>query len=338
MKVGYKTNTDNEFKSITVPNESASPVVVSVAQTTESNSGDKFLVWHIEGGLGKNIAATGLIADIAKKYKSRKIIIVASYPEVFLNHPNVYRVYRVGMTSYFYHDYILGKDTVVFRQEPYFQSGHIMKKKHLIENWCNILNIDYKKQKPSIFMNMIQNQLPGIWNREKPILLIQTNGGSFQGQNLNYTWTRDMPIDLSLYITEKYQNDYHIIQLTREGSIKIPNVEVVDYPMTNMELIGLLLASDKRFLIDSSLQHAASAFNLKSVVFWIGTTPENFGYDLHINVNAQPPKGNVKLIDSYLFDYSFDGAVHECPYNNVGEMFSVPELDKIIEEYSNNSK
>jgi hypothetical protein len=137
---------------------------------------------------------------------------------------------------------------------------------------------------------------------------------------------------------EKYQNDYHIIQLTREGSIKIPNVEVVDYPMTNMELIGLLLASDKRFLIDSSLQHAASAFNLKSVVFWIGTTPENFGYDLHINVNAQPPKGNVKLIDSYLFDYSFDGAVHECPYNNVGEMFSVPELDKIIEEYSNNSK
>jgi len=65
-------------------------------------------------------------------------IIVASYPEVFLNHPDVHRVYRVGLTAYFYDDYILGKDTVVFRQEPYFQSGHIMRKKHLVENWADI--------------------------------------------------------------------------------------------------------------------------------------------------------------------------------------------------------
>lgn len=335
MKVGYKTQTDNEFVSIKIDNDDSSPVAISVAQNKDNTMENKYIIWHIEGGLGKNIAATSLIPTIVKKYKTRHLIIVASYPEIFLNHPDVYRVYRVGLTPYFYDDYILGKDSIVFRQEPYFQSGHIMRKKHLIENWADILNITFEKKLPKIYMNMVQQQVPGIWDRNKPILLIQTCGGPLQGQKLNYSWTRDMPIDLALEITQRYQDKYHIIQVTREGGTRIPNVEVVDYPMTNMELMGLVLASNKRVLIDSCLQHAAAAFELQSLVFWIGTSVENFGYDLHYNVKALPPKGNTKLIDSYLFDYSFEGQLHECPYQNVNEMFSITELEKSFTEYLN---
>ena len=69
MKVGYKTHTDNEFKSVQLPNDDSSPILVSVAQTKDNNMENKFLVWHIEGGLGKNIAATALIPSIVKKYK-----------------------------------------------------------------------------------------------------------------------------------------------------------------------------------------------------------------------------------------------------------------------------
>jgi hypothetical protein len=333
MKVGYKTQVDDEFKSIQLPNDDSSPILISVAQTKDNNMENKFLVWHIEGGLGKNIAATALIPSIVKKYKSRKLIIVASYPEVFLNHPDVHRVYRVGLTAYFYDDYILGKDTVVFRQEPYFQSGHIMRKKHLVENWADILNVSYEKQQPQLFMNMMQSNIANIWNREKPILLIQTGGGLLQGQNLNYTWTRDMPIDLAVSIATKYQDNYHIIQLTREGGVRIPGVEVVDYPMTNMELAGLVGMSSKRVLIDSCAQHAAAAFNLPSVVFWIGTAPENFGYNIHTNIKSLPPSGNTKLVDSYLFDYSFEGQAHECPYQSVNEMFNLPDIHKTLDEY-----
>jgi hypothetical protein len=333
MKVGYKTRIENQFQSLELSGDESSPILVSVSQKKDNNMDDKFLVWHIEGGLGKNIAATALIPSISKKYKSRKLIIVASYPEVFLNHPDVYRVYRVGFTAYFYDNYILGKDTLVFRHEPYFQTGHILKKKHLIENWADILNVDYEKQKPRLYMNMIQQQLSGIWFREKPILLIQTNGGPLQNQNLNYTWTRDLPIEMAIYITEKYSNDYHIIQVTREGGIKIPNVETIDYPMTNMELAGLVMVSSKRILIDSSIQHIAAALELPSVVFWVGTSPENFGYDLHRNIKALPPKGDTKLIDSYLFDYSFEGNLHECPYTNVNEIFNMEEVDRTLNEY-----
>jgi len=332
MKVGFKTNSEFDFKSIQIPNTKSSPVLISLAQNKDNNMDNKFLVWHIEGGLGKNIAATALISELSKKYSNRKIIIVASYPEVFLNHPDVYRVYKVGMTAYFYDDYILNKDTLVFRHEPYFQTGHILKQKHLIQNWADLLDIDVKKPfTPDLKLNMVQQQLVNQWKRNKPICLIQTNGGLFQNQNYNYAWTRDLPIDLSTAIANKYANTHHIIQVTRMNTPQIQGVEVVNAQLTASELFGLLLASDKRILIDSCLQHAAAGFNLPSFVFWIGTSSENFGYDLHTNIKALPPSGNTKLVDSYFFDYSFDGILHECPYTDMNEMFDFKELDTILQ-------
>ncbi len=60
--------------------------------------------------------------------------------------------------------------------------------------------------------------------------------------------------------------------------------------------------------------------NLKSTVLWIGTIPKNFGYDLHSNVVAKPPKGNVKMIDSYIFDYSFEGPFALYIYYKINNM------------------
>ena len=45
---------------------------------------EKYIVWHIEGGLGKNIAATALLNSLKEKHPERKIVIVASYPEICL--------------------------------------------------------------------------------------------------------------------------------------------------------------------------------------------------------------------------------------------------------------
>lgn len=330
MRVGFKTQNETQFQSITIPDMDISPVLVSVVQGKDNNMDNKFLVWHIEGGLGKNIAATALLPDIAKQYKTRKIVVVASYPEVFLNHPDVHRVYRVGMTAYFYEDYILNKDTLVFRHEPYFQTGHILKQKHLVQNWAELLGVSYKKQLPNLHMNMMQKKLTNVWQRQKPILLIQTNGGLFQGQALDYAWTRDMPIELANYIVDKVGKNYHVMQITRENSPQIPGAEIINYPMSNMELFGLVAASEKRFLIDSCLQHAAAALNLPSTIFWVGTSPENFGYEMHTNIKSLPPKGQTKMIDSYLFDYSFDGQLHECPYQDLSEMFDMDAIDKIL--------
>ena len=284
---------------------------------------EKYFVWHVQGGLGKNVAATSLCQDIKTTYPDRKLIMVVSWPEVFLNHPNIDRVYALGQCPHFYDDYVHQKDTVVYRHEPYNQSGHIHRKTHLIHNWCDLLGIQYKEQTPKVIINYAQQQLVGMWNRDKPTMVLHTNGGPIDGQKYSYNWCRDIPGELAQAIVNKFHKTYHIYQICRKDSVVLENVERVDQPLSNLELFSMLASSKKRVLIDSCLQHAAVAFNLPSTVLWVGTSPKVFGYKLHKNVVAKVPNKKNQLIGSYLFDYQFENNIHECPYINMNEMFDV---------------
>ena len=291
---------------------------------------EKYIIWHIQGGLGKNIAATALCNDLKQQYKDRKLIMVVSYPEAFLSNPVVDRVYALGQSPYFYQDYIEGKDIVLFRHEPYNQTAHVTKKQHLIHNWCDLLGIEYKNQQPVLFPNYPQRMTIGIWQRPKPVMVIQTGGGPMQGQKFSYSWTRDMPIEVAQEIINKYSQQYHIIQVTRPDGYQLPGAERIDGILSNMELFSLLVTSQKRVLIDSCLQHAAAALKLQSTVLWVGTSPTVFGYNSHKNIIAKLPKKANQLIGSYLFDYQFENNMHECPYMDVKDMFNIEEIFKSI--------
>ena len=291
---------------------------------------EKYIIWYIQGGLGKNIAATALCNDLKQQYKDRKLIMVVSYPEAFLSNPVVDRVYALGQSPYFYQDYIEGKDIVLFRHEPYNQTAHVTKKQHLIHNWCDLLGIEYKNQQPVLFPNYPQRMTTGIWQRPKPVMVIQTGGGPMQGQKFSYSWTRDMPIEVAQEIINKYSQQYHIIQVTRPVGYQLPGAERIDGILSNMELFSLLVTSQKRVLIDSCLQHAAAALKLQSTVLWVGTSPTVFGYNSHKNIIAKLPKKANQLIGSYLFDYQFENNMHECPYMDVKDMFNIEEIFKSI--------
>jgi hypothetical protein len=303
-------------------------MAINVGYSPQKNI--KYSVFHVEGGLGKNVAATAMTKIIKKNHPDRNLVVVASYPEVFLNNPHIYRVYNQGSVSYFYEDYIENKDTLVFKHEPYFQSSHILKKQSLVKTWADMYNLKYTVDDilPELYYNMVQKKFVLEWSRERPILVLHTNGGPLTGQQFNYSWTRDMPYKLGLAIVEKYKDTHHIIQICRDQSQALPDTEVVTRHMSNLELFSVLYASTKRILIDSSLQHAAAAFNLSSSVFWIGTSPIVFGYNVHTNIQANKPYGAVKLPSSYLFDYQFSGEHYECPYMDVSEMF---DLDKVVQ-------
>lgn len=279
---------------------------------------EKYSIFHLEGGLGKNVAATAVAKCIKNNFPDRKLIVVASYPEVFLTLPFVDRVFRIGLAPYFYEDFIKDKDSLIFKQEPYFTTDHVYKRKPLIENWCHLHGLDYNGEQPELIFNLRHKQIAHeMWRRDKPILLIQTNGGPMNEQPFDYSWCRDIPPYLSEIIVSKYSKDYHIIQICRNEKQRLNGVESIFTPMGNMELFSLLAFSSKRILIDSSLQHAAAAMNLPSTVLWIGTSPVVFGYGIHTNVVSTLPE--IKLPDSYLFDFSFHGSTIECPYtdNNI---------------------
>jgi ADP-heptose:LPS heptosyltransferase len=295
----------------------------------ESDNSKKYVIWHIQGGLGKNIAGTALVKDLKEAHPDRKLIMVVAHPEVFLNNPYIDRVYQINQCPYFYQDYIENKDVIIFKHEPYDQTGHITKTKHLIENWCDILNIKYTKQQPEIFVNYVQKMVTGLWQRSKPIMLLQTGGGP-ANQQYSYSWSRDIPIEIAENIVEKYKNEYHIIQVTRVDGYQLKDVERMDKPLSNMELFALLITSTKRILIDSCLQHAATSFKIPSTVLWIGTSPIVFGYDIHNNIKAKLGKRANQLIGSYLFDYQFENNAHECPYIDVNDIFNIEDIYKSI--------
>ena len=308
------------------------PKSTNIIQPTqpEVKPKEKYFIWHIQGGLGKNVAGTSLVRSIKEKHPDRKLIMVTSWPEVFLNNKDVDRVYQLGQSPYFYQDYIENKDVIISKHEPYHQTDHITKKKHLIHNWCDLMGLEYKKQTPVIVPNYPQSMLLGLWSRPKPIMVIHSSGGPMEGQKYSYSWTRDMPQEVAQQVVNKFYKEYHIIQITRPDGYPLENVERIDQKMSNMELFSLLVAAQKRVLIDSSLQHAAAALKLKSTVLWIGTSATVFGYNLHTNIQANIPQKANQLIGSYTFDYQFENNIHECPYMNVGEIFDMNVILKSI--------
>lgn len=291
---------------------------------------EKFSVFHIEGGLGKHVAATAVAKCIKQNYPDRKLIVVCAYPEIFINLPYVWRVYRIGNTPYFYDNYIKNKKSLIFKGEPYFMSEHINGESPLIQTWCKLFNLKYNNQKPEIIFNSRQQSAYVMkWSRQKPIMVLQTNGGPLNNQPYLQSWTRDMPQLLAQSLVELYVKDYHIIQICRNDFNALNGVEVVKEPLGNLELFYLLKMSTKRVLIDSCLQHASAALNLPSTVLWVATNPDLFGYQLHSNVRANLSR-EIPLPDSYLFDYNFNGSLHECPIMEGDILFDFEQIKNSI--------
>lgn len=242
------------------------------------------------------------------------------------------RVYTIGATQYFYQNYVQGKDSILFHHEPYFTTNHIHKKKRLIENWCDMYGLTYSGEKPDLKFNKLQyNVSKDFWRRDKPIMVLHTNGGLMTTEAKPYAWTRDMPADLAQELVDHYKKDYHIYQITKLNSPKLVGADHVfatqQQSLTLMELFSILLHSRKRVLIDSCMQHAAYALNKKSTVLWNGTSPLVFGYDLHDNITTEIPY-DFKLPGSYLFDFDFNGNEVEYPFVEDTKLY---DFDKIVE-------
>jgi len=294
-----------------------------------SKDKNKYFIWFVQGGLGKNVAATSLLETIKLTYPDRKLILVATWPQVFLNNQNVDRVYNASNIPHFYEDYIENQDVIICNQEPYNQTGHITKQNHLLESWCELLGIEYNNQHPELFYNYAELQsYQNNSNFSRPVLLLQTGGGPLE-DNSPYNWTRDIPKEFAQSIVEKYSPNYDIVQVTKPKGYILDNVNVINKPMVNLNLFSLLFNSSKRILIDSCLQHAAAAFHLPSTVLWVGTSPLVFGYNQHKNITAKIPKKANQLIDSTLFDYQFLKNEYQCPYMELDEIFSLKTLDNL---------
>lgn len=290
---------------------------------------EKYIIFNPEGGLGKVIASTVVVKNIQTKYPEHKIIVVTPWPEVFLNNDRVFRVYRSGVTPYFYKDYIEGKDSIILKGEPYFNNQHLYGKQHLTKSWCEMHDLPFDGNTvPELYYNVSEKEYyVNNITSDKPILLMQTNGGAYNDKK-PYYWARDIPQSQAQILVNELSKHYTIYHVCKRNAPIIRGVERVDEVNNKRAFLYLLCKSEKRLLIDSCLQHAATAFNLKSTVCWISTSPTVFGYSMHTNITPNKDKlSHVggRMANSLFYDYDFNSPEHEYPFDDF-DIFNLQDI------------
>jgi hypothetical protein len=290
-------------------------------------------IFHITGGLGKHVLSSSVINSYKKTFPDKEIIVSSAYPDVFSRNPNISKSLNLGRHQYFYKDYIYNKDVEIFAQEPYKQTSHITKQKHLIDTWCEMIGIE-KSAPPSLHINYREHEWAAKMISQytnKPILVFQPFGG--MPSEMPYCWARDIHPELAQSIVNELKNKYNILHICNSNHPTLNDCVRIDNRLPQGVLFSILNLSNKRILIDSCLQHAAFALGLPSMVVWGVTSPEQFGYNLHNNILS-----NINLeghSNSYLFNYEIGGLVDECPFSSWMEMLDYEKIMENIQQIKN---
>jgi hypothetical protein len=282
------------------------------------------IIFQINGGIGKNIAATAVCEGFKKKYPDSKLIVVCGYPEVFVNNPFVDKTFNFHQTAYFYKEFIEGKEFKVFAHDPYLTTSHIAQNEHLIQTWFDLFGLEYQGERTNIYLtdreiNFYRSRIMS----DKPLLIMQTNGGA-ENQALKYSWARDIPYHVVAKVVEEFAPTHNILHIRRDDQPAFQNTSQLKDEFRS--IVGILALGQIRFFMDSFAQHAAAAMSLKSTVCWISNKPEVFGYSMNDNIKANPFTIEPDLRNSYLGKFDISGNPLEFPYHNEGEIFDVDTI------------
>jgi len=294
----------------------------------------KNIIFKIDGGIGKSIMATAVCEAIKKQYPNDKLIVITAYPDVFLCNPNVDKCYTHNNLFYFYQDFVDNKSIRAFLHDPYLETSFIKRECHLIETWCSMFSIKYNGEQPKLYLtdrevNFYANQFAS----DKPIFLIQTNGGGAE-QGIKYSWSRDIPQQAAQQIVNHYaSNGFNVVHIRREDQLALQNTTPVSADFR--AIASLIKLSSVRLFMDSFAQHAAAALELPSTVLWIANTPEQFGYNIHSNIIANKETATPELKNSVFSRYNIAGGLLEFPYNSESEIFDLEKVVKSIDDFIN---
>lgn len=297
-------------------------------ETPRTNS---YIIFNSVGAPEKDLIGTAVVHSIKSAYPDHHIVVVSNYPEIWLHNPDVFRVYKTGGTPYFYDDYIDGKDSIIFWQNPYNLNDVIQNKKHIIEAWCDACKVPYKKIKPRVFLTQreleVTKNILGLENPTNPIFLIQTHSEAFP--DVEYTWDRDIPSKISEEVVEQMiKNGYKVIHISAgkdpilSGAIRL-NLDI-------RQMMCAINFSDARLFINSFSQHVASALDKKSLIFWIGQSPLTAGYPLHTNLIPDKSSPIGKFVSTWNDFYHSNSSGGTYPAFSVEDSYSSENIVKIL--------
>lgn len=276
------------------------------------------ILLDISGGVGKGIAATGAVKIATEN--GLVVDVITAHPSVWEGNPNVNKVWDWKRTEYM-SEFIKNYDRVIF-DDPYRHTKFLLEGLDLTGTYNYMINGISEPVLPQLFLNKAETLYVKtlLQDIKKPILVVQTNGGSTEG----YAWPRDLPLEEAVEILNSFSEEYEIVHLRGPGQLEIGGLKHTA-DLTIRQSFVVLAMSTKRLLIDSVYQHAASALGLPSIVLWGLTEKEKFGYDMHTNIECVTPElKNMDRLDSMFSGLWNDVGV--CPFSPTQKVFDTAEI------------
>lgn len=274
---------------------------------------NKTLIVKIDWGLGRVIAMSGAITELAK---TRPIKVITSRPLVFWGNPYV-EVHGLDDRRLF-EDVIKGND--YFELEPYTDP-------QFFNDWVNRLEIASKQlwlkkvAQPILYLaehEKINNVLEG----NKPILY-QPFGSTMQGNGADKSYRSIRTQDAQYIANALSAKGYTLYEVIKPGQPVLQWCNILDTP--DLRFVISLCDRYPVLWCDSCLHHASKAFGKQAVVLWAWTDAGRYGYDSNINMREHDCIHTpLRLM---LNDFDFDIS------NQHSNMFSKEFLDKVISLY-----
>lgn len=309
----------------------------------------KTIVMPVSGGVGRNIFFTAVIKNFKKVYPDKKLYIVPGYPEIFENNPRVARTYGLNPVQYahLFEDSIFSNsESLILEVEPYRHPEYVNGNMHIVEAWCDLLEIPCEDKIPEIFLSLTETSFAKSFfdtilvKYNKPVILLQHSGGKAPDNNDKKELIMNQAIMHRRSLREKTVQD--LVNLFEKDGylvacIQMPNqfapkgAERVTGPLR--QLIALLPYASGVIAIDSFVQHASAALGIKSLVLWAGTSPERLGYEMHKNLRRNEcPTPECHRPNSYAFDVKTTGVPWDCPYKDACTDYEAQVIYKAYKE------
>lgn len=284
------------------------------------------IIFQIEGGIGKSVAATAVCNAINAQYPDDELIVITGHPDVFLCNSGM-KVFNFDDMRYFYEQYIENRDFRIMAHNPYLETAYVQGDTHVIKVWCDMFAIKYNGEQPKLHLTEREFSFYSKeFYSQKPIMVVQTSGGPKE-QAIKYSWTRDLPIITAQKVVNAFANEYTIVHLRREDQLPLQNVITLNSNIGFRGIAVLIAISQKRLFIDSVGQHVAAALGKPSVVCMLDKMVVNrFGYDIHHNIIANPPTLKPELRHSVFNKYNIAGNPIEFPYNHEDELYNAEQI------------
>jgi len=239
----------------------------------------------VEGGIGKAVAFTALIPELAK---DKKIQIYTPYIDVFAYNPLVHLVMDSSSIQVF--DPRLIKSERVFREV--YKGNFINGRTHIIESMCDDYGIAYSPDmRPQLYTDRYASHPDYPLPTGKYCIVQFTGGqaaaGDIDGQYQSIDAGRNLHSECAQEIIDSLAKELTVIDFSLPNEPAYKGAEKLLRPFAWYH--EALKNAKFHISIDSCLNHFSASTNTKGVVLWGSTKSKLFGYDHNVNLDFELP-------------------------------------------------